>query len=180
MILVILSVTLIMFSCKNYKISKNDILNTKISVPLDSMLFVNEKLISMEKTSNTRYRFISYLDSISCTRCQLYKMGMWSRLENITKKANVQYIFILSPPKENIQSIKDEYINTKQNHLLYLDTLGLLERNNPIIKKSVLFHSFLLDENNKVVFVCKTSKNEKVRKEYLEYVHSIERKINKE
>ena len=58
MILVILSVTLIMFSCKNYKISKNDILNTKISVPLDSMLFVNEKLISMEKTGSLSFSTI--------------------------------------------------------------------------------------------------------------------------
>lgn len=170
---VTISATLIMLSCKNNRISEEDIMNTKISISLDSMLLVNETLKQDDKLQKIRYRFVSYLDSASCTRCEMYKMGMWKRLEKITMNTNIQYIFIYKPPKEKVQYMKDEYIQTKQKHLLYFDTLGLIESKNPIISKSVFFHNFLLDENNNVIFVGNPSKNEMVRRKYLDFVHSL-------
>lgn len=48
--------------------------------------------MNAESDIDSCYRYVCYIDTASCSTCELYKMGMWDKVVNLTSDIGVKYI----------------------------------------------------------------------------------------
>lgn len=136
----------------------------EINLSLDKMLFYPEQL--RDTISEFRYKYVVYVDSAECTSCKIIHMGIWNFFRNEIADKNAGFYMILYPPKDKIHEIQKIHESYKHRIPIYIDTLGVFKRDNPQIGETTTeFHSFLLDENNKIVVFGDASANHYVRDE---------------
>ena len=70
--------------------------------------------------------------------------------------------FIFSPSTEELANIRLSLSASRFYHPIYVDTSGIFIRENPHLPHNPLFHTFLLDEDNRVVLVGNPLENEKI------------------
>lgn len=146
-----------------------------IIIPLDSMELLSPILRNIEDSSiiaDYDYTYVVYYDTITCAPCKLHQMGIWRSIMKNTKDigSTVNYAFIFHPRKGAIEKFKNEYYN---QHILlncYLDSTGVIERFNPIIKESRLFHSFVLGKDNHIKVIGNASKNVQIERSFYEFI----------
>lgn len=100
-------------------------------------------------------RLIVYYDSTECQSCRINKLYEW---ENVIKKENTsngkfEVMFVFSPNSNQSPLLKRTLATTKFSHVVWLDEKNVFLRNNSFIPRDIRFHVFLLDKNNKIIFV---------------------------
>lgn len=118
---------------------------------------------------------VAYVDSAECTPCALSKLRFWNPLikEARDKKINIDYVFILAPKIKDMEDVNLELANTDLQSSIYLDTAYVFMKHNPVIPKEKKYHTFLLDKENKIIFVGSPTENEKIKKIYKQKVLTI-------
>lgn len=115
------------------------------------------------------YKILAYVDSTGCTSCRL-QLHKWKELmEEIDSVSNksVQFLFYLTP-----KSVRDaRYITRRDDftHPLCIDVNNEIDRMNHFPKEE-MFHTFLLDADNKVKVIGNPIHNKAVRSLYLETI----------
>ena len=61
--------------------------------------------------------------------------------------------FIVEPSQEHKKEIYKKFNKEDLIHPIYIDTLGAFAKTNPNIPKETMYHTFLLDYKNNVLFV---------------------------
>lgn len=132
-------------------------------LPFEKMQPYNKEEIS-DVLSAKSYQLIIYVDSTQCSTCYLNTINRWcSTLDSLRNKSDkLTSVFILSSSKKHIKSVKNKLKHLKFDHLIYLDSVGAFAQNNPHIPTESMYHTFLLDKNNNVVFVGDPSRNQSV------------------
>lgn len=160
---------MLLISCKGEKEKvKNHVEEMKatpISLSLDQMECRRNPI---DGKSNSTYRMVVYVDSAECTTCALSKLRFWNPLikEARDKKIDIDYIFILAPRTESMDDINMELGITDLQSSIYLDTAYVFKKYNPAIPKDAKYHSFLLNNKDRVVFVGNPLDNEKIKNVY--------------
>ena len=121
---------------------------------LDSM-----KCMPMEGTTDLRMhglKLVVYSDSLVCSSCKVNELYKW---DDLLRKAeayeNLLKIFFVFSPSASNRLALDWLIGTYMpDYPVYVDTLGVFERNNPQIPSNPMMHTFLLDEDNNVLLNC--------------------------
>lgn len=118
-------------------------------------------------------RWIVYADSMECSSCFLKQIKEWNVFVQGKNNGNekVGCVVIVFPQKGEYDAIKEE-IQMNCAHPVYIDTAGLFERKNPQIPHAPMFHTFLVDKNDKVVLVGNPLRNEHIRKLFEKRVKS--------
>lgn len=134
-----------------------------ICLPLEKMQLYNKENIA-DDFSTKDYKLIIYVDSTKCSTCYLNTINRWcNTLDSLRKKSDkFASAFILSSSKQHIQDVKFKLEYLKFDHLIYLDSVGVFALSNPHIPTESMYHTFLLDKNNKIVFVGDPSRNQNV------------------
>lgn len=141
-----------------------EITGKEIVLSLDDMLFYPEYM--RDTAFNPKYKYVVYVDSVECSPCKIAHMGMWNYFKNELYDHETGFYMIFFPSKDITHKIMEVHTSYRHRIPIYIDTLGLFERYNPqIAEKTTEFHSFLLDENNRVVVVGDASVNNYVRDE---------------
>lgn len=113
-----------------------------------------------------KYKYVVYVDSVECSACKIAHMGIWNYFKNELEYNNAGFYMILYSTKDKVEEIKKVHDSYKHRIPIYIDTLGVFKRDNPqIAGMTTEFHSFLLDENNKIVVFGDASTNHYVRDE---------------
>ena len=159
--LVICSLTIVLGSCIKHH-NTELVENKEIVLSLDEMLFYPEHL--RDTTFRPKYKYIVYVDSAECSPCRLTHMGIWNYFRNELSDNNAEIYIILYSEKSIVDEIKQTHDLYKHRIPIYIDTLGVFERDNPqIAEMTTEYHNFLLDENNKIIVVGDASQNHHVR-----------------
>ena len=120
----------------------------------------------------TDYKIITYVDSIGCVSCklQLLEWKNFIALVDSTTNKSIPFIFIFQPKdNDNLHYIlkRDDF------HLpVCIDTKDQFYALNHFPKED-MFHTFLLDKDNKVVVIGNPIHNLKVRDLYLQKIAGI-------
>ncbi|MBP5679679.1 MAG: hypothetical protein J6X31_01325, partial [Bacteroidales bacterium] len=147
----------------------------EITIPLDSF----ELLLPATKKSNysnpgkdAPYRYIVYYDSTACSMCTLRKMGIWNSIMKHSEETGIKvdFIFIMHPQKNMINTFKQEFYNQRFNISFYLDSTGITERLNPLLKESKIIRAFVLNKNNHIEVIGDAGKNYKVEKRFYDFL----------
>lgn len=138
--------------------------NKEVILSLDEMLVYPIQM--REDIINSMYNYVVYVDSSECSPCKISHMGIWNHFNDEIKDYNANMLLIFNPPHNEVQTLLSTYVFFKQRLPIFVDTLGVFARDNPqIVEKSIMYHSFLLDKNNKIVVVGNASENHYVRDE---------------
>ncbi len=108
-----------------------------------------------EKNTSEEYRLIVYYDSTECMSCAMNKMNDWHKLlsEIYNNHHNTSVLFLFSPRIEDVKSIKYNYKVHKFGHEIFIDYKYQFKKSNPDLPPQKMYHVFLLNKFNQIVFV---------------------------
>lgn len=150
---------------------------TKIDIPVTRLLCLQPHNIMTQRrvTQHQDYRYVVYYDSLTCSICELQRMSMWNGIIDRTNEIGVgmEFLFIFAPGcgEKTDNFIKDYYQN-KYNLTVFVDTVGCVLRQNPLLGNRIM-HAFILDRNNNIVKIGDASRNKELEQKYYQYLYSI-------
>lgn len=126
----------------------------KIALPVDQMkTFVDGRDTLLPDFADCRLKLVVYSDSVECSTCMVEKIHVWDSLLLKTAKYEPQFkvFFIFSPTKKQRHDV-EFLLKTRHFHYpVFLDQSGKFLQHNPHIPTNKVLHTFLLDEDNKVI-----------------------------
>jgi hypothetical protein len=136
-----------------------------IRIDVDSMVACNVSDSVLLNPTGSNLKMIIWADSTECSQCYIRHLDYWKgymKLEN-ENPDGIQFYYILETAPEKMEEMISLIQTTQLEHVIYVDTMQLFRRNNPNIPSDVLFHSFLLDSDNKVVLVGNPTRNKGIQ-----------------
>jgi hypothetical protein len=174
-VLIVLSFTL--FACQNTKekILKNelkDFFNTTIT--LDSLLNHDGSMCQLDTIT---LKLIVYYDAIDCVPCQLKTIPYWQQIiyEAAKYEACLQFIFIFNTSNE--QEIAEIFEEHQFTMPVIYDPKQVFKRNNHLLDNTN-YHTFLLDDNNKIILVGSPIGNSKLWNLYKQTIEDQRKKFH--
>ena len=98
-------------------------------------------------------KLVTYIDSDGCDDCSLKILRTWRGFvaEMDSVPSNIECVFIFAPKR--IENLKSGLHVHRFDLPVFYDPDGAFERANPQLPANPLFHTFLLDRDNRVVLV---------------------------
>ena len=98
-------------------------------------------------------KLVTYIDSDGCDDCSLKILRTWRGFvaEMDSVPSNIECVFIFAPKR--IENLKSGLHVHRFDLPVFYDPDGAFERSNPQLPENPLFHTFLLDRDNRVVLV---------------------------
>lgn len=165
---IVLVSSLVFLSCSEGNSIKRQIskmCEREILINTDDMVacHVLDSLSTNEKDS--KLKMVLWADSTECSQCYIRNLDLWKGYANIEREIpkGIVFYFIFETAPEKMGKLFSLIQTTQLNHTIYVDTAQVFRRNNPNIPTDVLYHTFLLDSNNKVILVGNPTKNKSIR-----------------
>lgn len=159
-------ITFLLCCCNDMRLkdSLNLLYSKKIEIPTNLRTTYNGKDSLMNEMFENKFKLIVYFDSTGCSSCNISKMYMWKPLLKYVEKnkRKIEVFFIFYPAKNKIGPTITTLLSNPIDYPILLDTLGEFEKLNPHLPKNRALHTFLLDENNKVILVGSPLHNKRI------------------
>lgn len=148
-------------ACNNRLKSDANFINKTITLHLDQMNHLDSLLFVRDSTAlkSMQYKFIVYYDSTACPSCVISHIGSWHRFVYYQERPMVDYIFILHPKKDEMKDWLAQCKGARWHYNLYLDTLGVYERDNNDIVVQNKVNMVMVNNCGKVIYVGNPTKN---------------------
>lgn len=140
----------------------------KIVLP-DSSIFTIQGKDTVDVDLDSNYKILVYVDSAGCTSCRL-QLHKWKEfIEEVDSVATtpVQFLFYLTP-----KSVKEARYITRRDDFTYpmcVDINNEINKKNKFPEKD-MFHTFLLNTENKVRIIGNPIHNSAVRDLYIDAI----------
>lgn len=171
--LILIVLTCVFSSCKFRNDTSDNILNKSVVLSLDNMKSLSKvRDTNKNKNLSKELTFVVYVDSASCTTCELFKIGLWDKIVAYSREygVNTRIKYILNAKGEQIKMLTNAYAVIKTKHEVYVDSNSIFENNNQFVKDKVKYHVFAIDRNCIIRFVGNPSKNEMVEDRYKDFL----------
>lgn len=169
---------IVVSSCDRSKIEQElkQLNGTEIIIPHDSLLAFNYK--DKVQLDSSEYKYVIYYDSTVCSTCTLKNMYYWEVLRDSVSSlgANVYFVFIFAPRKEERGKFLSDLKNTREEFIAFVDTSGCFIKRNCQIPQNVNAHAFLLDSENKVIMVGNAQNNPAIETLFWKIIHRTNEK----
>lgn len=141
-----------------------DFVGKEILIPSEIQLQILAMPVKLEKDRD--FTIVSYVDSDGCVPCRMH-LGKWRNFINEVKAIvdiDVNFLMILESDDnfENQQNLKAY----KFIHPIAFDKRGIFRKLNSLPKENI-YHTFLLDSDNKILAIGNPSTNPKIKELYL-------------
>lgn len=178
--LIFACICLVISSCKN----DAEIRNTLQKMYGMEILFPKRGIVKMSKDNTNIYniynednKIVVYVDSSFCTGCTMRKIGEWNRYKKDIKD-HIFTIYIILEKNQSLDDIENLYYNSDVLYPIIVDTCYMFRKMNPRLPKEDIFHTFVLNNENKIVFVGDPIVNQNVEKLFSDFIAN-ERKKHK-
>lgn len=181
--IILLIINLLFSSCDYFKDKRHDaitrIMSEYIDIPYENFeCWTNDSLTKVAPWKQAKIKLIQYIDSTQCPSCYLHKIALQDEILYMEHyyKENFFSVFIIAPRRRDREKLYAEFSNGLLPMTLFIDTAHVFMDSNPKLPEESMLHTFLLDENDKVILVGNPMTNQKV-KDLM--VTVIERKLGK-
>ena len=164
-----------LLSCSGNKLEKEltNFIGTEILFPenMQANLQGKDTLMSF---SHAPLKMVVWYDSIGCSSCRIQQMHDWNEIIRYAGENCEVFepVFIFSPKVSDLYSVNIALRMAGFEYPVYVDPGNFFHKNNPDIPSNERMHTFLIDENNKVVLVGSPLRNELLWELYKEQVES--------
>lgn len=138
----------------------------------ESSIFTIQGKDTVQVATNAEHKILVYVDSTGCTSCRL-QLHKWKELISEVDSLSgntVQFLFYLTP-----KSVKEaRYITRRDDftHPLCIDLNNEIGRMNHFPTED-MFHTFLLDADNRVKVIGNPIHNKAVRSLYIDAIREV-------
>ena len=167
---------LALFSCNRDSMKKqlSNFIGTEIVFPgnLQSNLQGRDTLIHF---TDAPMKMVVWYDSVECASCRIQQLHEWNEIIRYANETGEIFrpVFIFSPKVNDLHSVNYALHMSDFEHPVYIDKENIFRKNNHGIPPDERMHTFLLDENNKVVLVGSPLRNKPLWELYKEQIESI-------
>lgn len=179
-IYIILSFLLVccLSACDNHK--KKAVENVKrmqstpITLSFNKMVCWSEDYLgTIDLCKGAKLKLVHYIDSAQCTTCYLQSVVQDDNLLRIEKASRNQFInvFVIEPGERRKKILQSDYKHGLLPKLVFVDTAHVFVKENSNIPEEIIYHTFLLDENDRVLLVGNPLTNENVHNIFLHIIN---------
>jgi len=114
----------------------------------------------------TKFLYVVYCDSIQCSPCFISGLTEWEEficLES-SKKYDISFLFIIEPRKNEINTIRYKLREIEFKHSVLIDDKSIFRKENPHIPEESMYHTFLLNDKNKIILVGNPIHNNSIKR----------------
>lgn len=158
---------------EEYKLIKS----VKVTIPMEKLTMLTPKsnIQDASENKNNNYKFIIYHDSLQCSSCELKRLTIWNSIISKSKASGVgmDYYFIFSPLNGGEEKFKSNYLDSRLLYPIYIDSEGKFSQDNPFIHQSRKYRCFVLNEDNRIVFIGDPTKNLDIENLYIEFLEKL-------
>lgn len=154
-----------MLGCTNITEDIKTIKQDTLNIPQKKM--INYIWSSRLCSSNSLYphSIVFFISNERCQSCYFSKLVAYERNNfEVLKRKGVKFIYIFSSEVHNVESLKNEILNSRINGTVYIDTCNAFLNANPHIPDNELYHTFVIDKSGKVLMVGNPFHNDKMAK----------------
>ena len=163
-----LFMSFLFFSCSSNEMKKEyeQLKSEKITIPDYEHAIIEGKDSLINDCFKGNLKLVIFTDSTSCNSCSVETIYNWEELVKYAERygGQLDFYFIFTPKKYDVEDVQFALTHTTFKYPLILDSLGLFRAMNPHIPTNKLFHTFLLNEENRVIMVGNPLHNSNVRK----------------
>lgn len=137
-----------------------------IEIPYKQMAcWASDSVIAISPWNKAKLKLIHYVDSETCSSCYLHKIATNELLFRMEKLSdNIFYnIFIINPNNKTKKRLETDYNDKAIPQTIFIDSANIFMQLNPNVPSESIYHTFLLDENNKIILVGDPMTNPKVK-----------------
>ena len=170
--ILLLVVLLFFISCEDRVESSLDLFSgSHVKIPANQMdlRFCSAYPDTMAK--DAQLRLFVYLDTTECQTCRfptLIDIEKKVREGEYANRVKVIHIFRIQPEKKEL--LYKVLCHNNIRGTVYLDTCGIVEKENPLLKDNKLLHMFVLNKDNRVVLIGNPFCNAFMRKQMRQVV----------
>ena len=141
--------------------------SAQIVIPYDKLdCWTSDSLKEILPWKNAKLKLVHYVDSAQCSSCYLVKKQALEPLIKMEEESNNQFcnLFIVQPggKSRNWKMLTDNFKHKSTPATLFIDSLNVFMEVNPNIPSESMYHTFLLDDNNKVILVGNPMLNKQI------------------
>lgn len=169
--------SLSLISCNlnnNLKKEITEFYATSIELAVDSLFRYTYNFHDSLLFDNNYKTLVVYHDSMTCGVCESRKLHFWQTLLSSIDSLNNHYpfnvLFIFTPQQDQTTSLKVMLKNVEMDYPIIIDEKHLFSSQNKHIPQNPLLHTFLLNEDKKVILVGDILYNTNVRKLFLDQI----------
>lgn len=169
----------IISACYNHRENTSEVIRKMVGSKVEMPDLVSTYLgrdTSFTRGNESIVKLVVYFDSTACQTCRVNTLYEWKEIINLEKMTSGQFelILIFSPSQSDISNLRRALMRSRFLHPVYFDLEhSMLEKNN-FIGRNQIFHTFLLDKNNRIVLVGDPVANyERMNTIFLETVKNI-------
>jgi len=162
-ILVFIIVALTTICCQNH--SENDEVNfikkLKVSIPHSKLYKV--KCSQYEFDNNSDASIVHIIDEYGCTGCKISELARVEKTQEMLFESKIiRSVYIVSAPTEDFDAARALLKKYRLRSLTYIDTCNAFLSANPHIPDNEMFHTFVINNEGKVLMVGNPFANEKM------------------
>ena len=139
--------------------------SSAITVPFERMeCWASDSTLKESPWNKAKLKLVHYVDSVTCSSCYLQKVAIDSLLFNMETLSDNEFynIFIINPDNKTKNKLKSKYLERLIPQTIFVDSTNVFIEANPNIPPESMYHTFLLDESNKVVLVGNPMLNKQI------------------
>lgn len=121
-------------------------------------------------------KLVVFSDTTNCSQCYISHLMDWNdllQLENNYPK--LSFYFVMAARKNEGNILSELLRNCGLRHVVYVDTANVFLSKNPHINVPEVFHTFLLDKDNRVVLVGNPLKNQAIYEIFMDILVKSEK-----
>jgi hypothetical protein len=131
-----------------------------------------DSITSCPEIHAENYKVLLYVDSLGCTGCRLM-LPEWKKIINESDtifKKKPDFLFFFQPKLNGIEELKSLLRNSHFDYPVFIDKANsIMKLNN--FPKEPKYQCFLLDKNNKVVFIGNPVYNRAIWESYKKIIN---------
>ena len=152
-------------SGKKQEIRRNirELESHSVAIPAEMLLIKDGQMVFDRDTMQYHHQLLIWVSPEECSECRIAHLAELSPVrEEISKHPSVDMKVILSPREADVKSIINKIVEIKPEGKIFVDSDGLFGLMNQFIPAGVMYHTFLLDENNVPILVGNPLSGEKM------------------
>lgn len=138
---------------------------------VDTALMRKVRALHLDENAKkrTNFKVLSYVSERDCIDCFLNHVCFWEVFQNqiMDMHLSVEYFFIIECGDSDEKRICKELKASPIANCIWLDSKRVFCGQNPYIPEEDVFHTFLLDENNRIIIVGDPTESDEIEKLYI-------------
>lgn len=139
--------------------------SSAITIPYERMeCWASDSILEDRPWNKAKLKLVHYVDSATCSTCYLQKIAIYGLLFSMETQSNNDFynVFIINPNIIAKKKLISDFSGKLIPQTIFVDSANVFMEVNPNIPSESMFHTFLLDENNKVILVGNPMLNKQI------------------